>query len=139
MEWGKIPVRDMCYVNNELGEKEKDGYYAAGICPFLLIQNPVTGKKELSMLLVRELRDGSIKLNFLGGKRESGELPNDTAFREFIEETGGLLNGESWPLKQLVNHENNQRLWLHQGRYVLISVYAPAEWLHLPLRFEKRK
>jgi len=139
IEWGKIQVREMCHVNKELGKKEKNGYFAAGICPFLVIENPVTGKKELSMLLVREMRNGSIKLNFLGGKRESGELPNDTAYREFLEETGGLVNEKSGPLMQLVEDKNNQRLWVNHGRYILISVSSPAEWVHLPSRFERRK
>jgi len=91
------------------------------------------------MLLVRELRNGSIKLNFLGGKRESGEHPNDTAYREFLEETGGLLNGQNDPLMQRVTDKNNQRLSLNHGRYILISVSSPAEWFHLPSRFERLK
>jgi len=129
----------MCYVNNELGKKEKDGYYAAGVCPFLLIHDPDTGKSELSMLLVRELREGLVKLNFLGGKRERGELPNDTAYREFLEETGGLLNEQKGTLRSLLKDKNNQRLWLIEGRYILISISSPRDWLHLPSRFEKWK
>jgi len=137
-EWAKIPVR-MCYVNNELGKNEKNGYYAAGVCPFLLIRDPDTGKSELSMLLVRELRQGLVKLNFLGGKRERGELPNETAYREFFEETGGLFSGQGGTLRSLLKDKNNQRLWLSDGRYILISVSSPQDWLHLPSRFEKWK
>lgn len=138
-EWGKIPVRRECYVNNELGKNEKDGYYAAGICPFLLIHDPDTGKSELSMLLVRELRHGFVKLNFLGGKRERGELPNETAYREFLEETGGLLDEQKTTVKRLIKDKKNQRLWLNEGRYILISLSSPADWLHLPSRFERWK
>jgi len=138
-EWGKIPVRGSCYVSNELRENEQDGYYAAGICPFLLIHDPDTGKSELSMLLVQEERHGSVRLNFLGGKRERGELPNDTAYREFLEETGGLLDEEKGMLKRLIKDEKNQRLWLSEGRYILISLSSPDHWLHLPSRFDKRK
>jgi len=138
-EWGKIPVRASCYVSNELRENEQDGYYAAGICPFLLIHDPDTGKSELSMLLVQEERHGSVRLNFLGGKRERGELPNETAYREFLEETGGLLDEEKGMLKGLIKDKKNQRLWLSEGRYILISLSSPDHWLHLPSRFDKRK
>ena len=133
-EWGKIPVKASCYVSNALRENEQDGYYAAGICPFLLIHDPDTGKSELSMLLVQEERHGSVRLNFLGGKRERGELPNETAYREFLEETGGLLDEEKSMLKGLINDEKNKRLWLSEGRYILISLSSPDHWLNLPSR-----
>jgi len=135
--WGKIPVRESCYVSNELGENEKDGYYAAGICPFLLIHDPDTGISELSILLVKEMRNGSIKLNFLGGKRERGELPNETAYREFLEETGGLLEEQKVTLKRLIEDKKNQRLWLNDGRYILNSLSSPDDWLNLPSRFDR--
>jgi len=138
-EWGKIVVRRQCYVSNELGKNEKAGYYAAGICPFLLIHDPETGKSELSMLLVRELRHGHVKLNFLGGKRERGELPNETAYREFLEETAGLLDEQKGTVKRLIKDKTNQRLWLGEGRYILISISSPTDWLHLPSRFERWK
>jgi len=138
-EWGKIPTRRSCYVSNELDDSENDGFYAAGICPFLLIHDPNTGESELSMLLVQELRHGSIRLNFLGGKRERGELPNETAYREFLEETGGLLDEDKGMLKRLIRNKKNQRLWLCEGRYILISLSSPQEWLHLPSRFDMKK
>jgi len=136
-EWGRIRVKQRCYVSKELGENEENGYYAAGICPFLLIHDPDTGKSELSILLVKEIRNGSVKLNFLGGKRERGELPNETSYREFLEETGGLLEEEKGTLKRLIQDKKNQRLWLNDGRYILISLSSPDDWLHLPSRFNR--
>jgi len=134
-EWGRIRVRERCYVSKEIGENEENGFYAAGICPFLLIHDPDTGKSELSMLLVKEIRNGSVKLNFLGGKRERGELPNETSYREFLEETGGLLEEEKGTVKQLIEDKKNQRLWLNDGRYILVSLPSPEHWLNLPSRF----
>jgi len=138
-EWGRIRVKERCYVSKEIGENEENGYYAAGICPFLLIHDPDTGKSELSMLLVKEIRNGSVKLNFLGGKRERGELPNETSYREFLEETGGLLEKEKGTVKQLIEDKTNQRLWLNDGRYILISLSSPDDWLNLPSRFNRLK
>jgi len=135
-EWGRIRVKEWCYVSNELGKNEENGYYAAGICPFLLIHDPDTGKSELSMLLIKEIRNGEVKLNFLGGKRELGELPNETSYREFLEETCGLLEEEKRTVKRLIEDKKNQRLWLNDGRYVLMSLSSPDEWLDLPARFD---
>jgi len=136
-EWGRIQVKERCYVRRKLGEKEENGYFAAGICPFLQIHDPDTGKSELSMLLVEEIRNGFVKLNFLGGKRELGEFPDDTSCREFLEETCGLLEEEKGRLKRLIGDKKNQRLWLNEGRYVLISLSSPDDWLKLPSRFSR--
>jgi len=55
-------------------------------------------KERVVNVTCARIADRLHKVNFLGGKRVSGERPNDTAYREFLEETGGLLNGQNGPL-----------------------------------------
>jgi len=137
-KWEMIQVSTRNYVDNQLGKKERMGFFAAGICPFMAVHNPKTGKDELSVLLVKERRKKSIKLNFLGGKREMGETPDETAYREFLEETGYLLvTKQKQRLLRLLNADENHVMWLSQGRYILIGISSPKEWADLPEMFER--
>jgi len=136
-KWEKIQVSSRNYVDNQLGRSERRGFFAAGICPFMAVHNPKTGKFELSVLLVKERRNKSIKLNFLGGKREMGETPDETAYREFLEETGYLLmTKQKQRLLRLLKADKNHVMWLSQGRYILIGISSPKEWADLPEMFE---
>lgn len=136
-KWEKIQVSSRNYVDNKLGRKERTGFFAAGICPFMAVHNPKTGKVELSVLLLKERRNKSNKLNFLGGKREMGETPHETAYREFLEETGYLLmTKQKQRLLRLLKADKNHVMWLSQGRYILIGISSPKDWADLPERFE---
>jgi len=137
-EWREIQVSSKNYVDDKLGESERNGFFAAGICPFSTSRNPKTGKDELSVLLVKERRKSSIRFNFLGGKREIGETPDQTAYREFLEETGNVLSKEQKESLSLqLQAKHNHVMWLSQGRYILIGISSPKEWLKLPEKFKK--
>jgi len=139
MKWSKIKVSLRNYVDKQLGDSEIRGFFAAGICPFLVVRNPKTGKDELSVLLVREARSKrkTVKLNFLGGKREKGENPNETAYREFLEETGGILvESQKRRLWWQLRSNQCQVFWLSEGRYILKGISSPKGWIKLPRKFE---
>jgi len=138
-KWRKIKVSANDYVDTQLRNSDRRGFFAAGVCPFLAVRNPKTGKDELSVLLVSEARSSrkTIKLNFLGGKREIGETPEDTAYREFLEEIGDILvqSQKTWLWQQLQATQSHV-LWLKAGRYILKGIYSPKDWVQLPEKFE---
>jgi len=130
MKWRKIKVSSNDYVEKQLMDSERRGFFAAGICPFLAVTNPITGKDEMSVLLVSETRSKrkEIKLNFLGGKREIGETPEDTAYREFLEETGGILaESQKKKLWEQLRAKQSHVLWLKSGRYILKGLNSPKD------------
>jgi len=135
--WGKVNVSSNSYIERQLKDTESSGFYAAGVLPFLRVWNYETQKKELSVLFVKEKRgkSNSAHLNFLGGKREMKETPNHTVYREFLEETDGILldKQKSKLRKRLKAHHGV--MWIASGRYVLMGISCPKSFAKLPETF----
>jgi len=135
--WGKVNVASNSYVGRHLKDAESSGYYAAGVLPFLKVWNSETKTEELSVLLVKEQRgkSKSAHLNFLGGKRDMEETPNHTVYREFLEETDGVLleKQKSKLRKRLKTH--HCVMWVACGRYVLKGISCPKSFAKLPETF----
>lgn len=112
------------YINSSyIDEREELGYCAAGVLPYFYYEN------KIYLMVVKEVRDGVEKINFIGGKKESvydydsirPEYSIETAYNEFFEETETF---------DLTSHFNiNQKellpssvLWHSKNKYVLYSV-----------------
>lgn len=77
--------------DGELFASERQGFMAAGA---LLWRRDSSGTAVALMAL--ELRSGTPRYNFIGGKRDSeDETPRVVAAREAHEETGGLLSASA--------------------------------------------
>jgi ADP-ribose pyrophosphatase YjhB (NUDIX family) len=111
---------------NSIKQCDRDGFASAFLLPYI----KPADSTDILVLLALESRHGHMKLNFIGGKRDAvAETPQQTAVREFIEETGsetnGLLRAET--IKQLKSHDfsNTSVLWNNQAKLLLFSYELP--------------
>lgn len=83
---------------------------------------------KVNLLAIKENRHGSIKLNFVGGRRNYfQEMPWQIAKRECGEELG-TNNQLSKYIDKL--HEFKKGAWFHKSRYVLFSLKINEEIAH---------
>ena len=132
-ELRKINVSRESYVEPELRECDAQGFMAAGV--LLCIWDYNDG---LNVLLAKEQRKPGQPpmLNFIGGKRDSlSESARQTAMREAVEETGGLL---SQATRRAILTARGPVLWDGGGKYVVFVVETAAADSNLPRRLEER-
>ena len=105
------------YLGNTLRGVEARQYNAAGV----MVYKRDSKDGSLHVLFGRERiknkRDKSGRLNFLGGKAEKHEKATETAARELWEETGMLLAESPAVLQDRI--ERDQVMWYKLSRYVL--------------------
>jgi ADP-ribose pyrophosphatase YjhB (NUDIX family) len=97
-------------------------YKAAGILAYSQVE--VNGVIERMILLGKECRGNKIGWSDFGGKIEKvDETIEDTAIREFMEETGSFYNKKD--LLPLMDKSPHPKVWNASGKYVLFIVEVP--------------
>ena len=132
-ELRKINVSRESYVEPELRECDAQGFMAAGVLLCLWDYND-----GLNILLAKEQRKHGQPpmLNFIRGKRDSlSESARQTAMREAVEETGGLL---SQATRRAILTARGPVLWHGEGKYVVFVVETAGADSNLPRRLEER-
>lgn len=87
--------------------EEEELYCTAGICPYKITQN------DILLLMALENREGKMGLNFIGGKKNKGESPLETAARESYEETLGIISNK------MVTDNTEESIWVLNHSYVI--------------------
>jgi len=98
----------------------EENYCAAGILPFCKRDN-------LSLVLLgKEVRGKELSWSDFGGKREAMDKKvQDTAIREFMEETGGLYLDCKDTFVENLNRSALKKIWNVGGKYVLFLLEVP--------------
>jgi len=110
------------YVAKDLKEQEAKGYKAAGALPYRRDED-----NKVWVLLGLEQRnrsDATLYLNLLGGMRERKDKDaQETAVREFWEESGGLLDDKVFHdiVNTLRTSQKRQVFWVALGKYALFA------------------
>ena len=133
VELRKVNTSKDSYVEPKLRDCDAQGFMAAGVMLWIWDYND-----GVNMLMALEQRKPGQRplLNFIGGKRDAlSESARETAAREAMEETGGLL---SPPTRSAILNAHGPVLWDSGGKYVVFVVEAAAEDANLPRRLEER-
>jgi len=104
------------------------GFKAAGILMYKIVSGVV------KILVGLEYRAEGKVLNFLGGKckiplRSRGETSEDTAVREFCEESGSVVKPST--VRKCLTAPSTRRVWYGPGKYVLYIVRCPDKHSHV--------
>eukprot|EP01032_Pedospumella_encystans_P008903 gene8903-10521_t len=108
----------------EASDTDIAGFRAAGILMYKIVSGVV------KILVGLEYRVEGKVLNFLGGKCNNSqfrrrETAEDTAVREFCEESGGVVNPKI--VRQCLTDPSTHRVWFGPGKYVLYVVRCPSK------------
>jgi 8-oxo-dGTP pyrophosphatase MutT (NUDIX family) len=118
----RVDNEDEVMIPDEISEKTLKNWKAAGILPILLTRG------KWKVLVGIESRSGEGKvLNFIGGGKNTGEVPWTTALREYAEETG--LSKRNYKADSgLIQNHKRAAVYLKLGSYVLfISVITETD------------
>ena len=130
-EWRAASVAGEAYLRCDapLDDAEEAGYLAAGVLPYCT-RRVLCGRggRAICVLLGAEVRGAAHnapELNLLGGKREMvDERAAVTAWREFSEETGGLMadaGGDAERRAFMRGGAESSILWYPRARYALFA------------------
>ena len=124
-----------CYLERHLRPNDAAFFSAAGVLPYRL-----DGTGRVFVLLGIEDQFDKVKrrvmadkVNFLGGKRDAGDMSaKNTAVRELWEESGGLLPVES---TSRIVESLESVLWFRPGKYALFLHRISEVDADLPVRY----
>eukprot|EP01041_Mallomonas_annulata_P007812 gene7812-15979_t len=127
------PNNSEVYMEDSIREKDKRRFAAAGILMYKFV------KGTLRVLLGIEYRIGEygMVLNMLGGKKNSGENPKETAIREFWEESGKLCSKRD--IQDAVMSGSTTNIWFGPGLYVVHLVICPQSMTDIDERYNALK
>lgn len=109
---------------NILPTSVKEHYKAAGVLPFCTQEKD--GVISKMILLGKELRKKETVWCEFGGKVESyDESVENTALREFLEETGGFYSDLQDDILKSMRENSTLKVWNANGKYVLYVVHLP--------------
>jgi len=130
------------YLRKRLHANDAAFYSAAGVLPYRVVTTTKGAQKRHTVEILLGVEDQFDKvkkrvlpdrINFLGGKREKGDMSaENTAVREFWEESGGLLGPES-TTRVIQNLETV--LWFRNGKYALFLHQLCSRDQDLPKRY----
>lgn len=110
-----------------LPDKIRQYYRAAGVIPYC--RTTTHGVGSCLVLLGREKRQGKVGWSEFGGKVESSDsCVEDTALREFMEESGGLYSDTPDILKTL-KEVQTRKIWNASGKYVIFLLEVPHKFI----------
>ena len=121
------------YVGPDVQPEDVKHFRAAGILLYRLV------KGEIRVLLGTEYRQSEgIVLNPPGGQKDSRETPEETAAREFWEETGKVYKKLKY-FKQMLKSRGVQKIWFGPGKYVIFVVKCPGEIDDIDVRYNTER
>mmetsp|Transcript_45164 Transcript_45164/g.112313 ORF Transcript_45164/g.112313 Transcript_45164/m.112313 type:complete len:541 (+) Transcript_45164:56-1678(+) len=132
----KVQVSRDSYVAQELRECDAQGFMAAGALLWSRKGTALRGRAHVLMAMEQRSTSLPPQLNFIGGKRDAlSESARQTAAREVMEETGGLI---SQATRRAILAATGPVLWDSGGKYAAFVVEASAEDANVPQRLKDR-
>lgn len=127
LSWKGYNKPNVQILSNESIQLYQKQFKAAGI----IFYHKIPGTDKLQILLGTEYRtsEGQV-LHLLGGKIEKSESSDETAKREFREESGFLLSESQ--MDSLFMPTGNLGIWYGPGKYILYFVPSTKETEMLP-------
>eukprot|EP01041_Mallomonas_annulata_P014398 gene14398-30658_t len=125
------PKHTEVYMEDSIREEDMKRFAASGILMYKFV------KGTLRVLLGIEYRMGEygMVLNMLGGKKDHGEQPKETAIREFWEESGKLYTKQD--IQNEVLSSSTKNIWFGPGLYVAYLVTCPQSMTDIDERYNK--
>jgi hypothetical protein len=136
----KKPIRSDIYISNKLNNTELKGFCSAGIIPYYYDKN-----NKINILSLYETRKEEIKINFIGGGRESYknknnilymETPYQTVINELTEELSELVNKLSLErFRELVirriHKKNYKIMWYGKNKMMYYIIEVPMHFKYI--------